>query len=80
MRADRLRRRVRPLGHASHRKFVETEGWTKKGSARGSGKAGDHYRYNVTQATGEVLTTCVFHGAGQINDLELMANIGKQST
>lgn len=66
---------MRPLTHAAHRRFVETEGWTKKGTARGSRKTGDHYRYNLTLATGEVLTTRVSHGAGQINDPKLIAAI-----
>ncbi len=66
---------MRPLTHAAHRKFVETEGWTKKGTARGSGKAGDRHRYNLTLATGQVLTTRVSHGAGQIDDPKLIAAI-----
>lgn len=66
---------MRPLTHAAHRKFVETEGWTKKGTARGTGKTGDHCRYNLTLATGDVLTTRVLHGSGQINDPKLIAAI-----
>ena len=66
---------MRPLTHAAHRRFVETEGWTKKGTARGSRMTGDHYRYNLTLATGEVLTARVSHGAGQINDPKLIAAI-----
>lgn len=66
---------MRPLTHAAHRKFVETEGWTKTGTARGSGRTGDHCRHNLTLATGEVLTTRVSHGAGQINDPKLIAAI-----
>ncbi len=66
---------MRPLTHAAHRKFVETEGWTKKGTARGSGRTGDHHRYNLALATGEVLTTRVSHGAGQVNDPKLITAI-----
>ena len=68
---------MRPLPHSAHRKFVETEGWEKKkkGTARGSGKTGDHHRYQLRLATGEVLTTRVSHGSGQINDPNLVAAI-----
>lgn len=66
---------MRPLTHSAHRKFVETEGWTKKGTARGSGRTGDHHRYNLTLPTGDVLTTRVSHGSGQINDPKLVAAI-----
>jgi hypothetical protein len=66
---------VKPLPHSAHRKFVETEGWERKGTSRGSGKTGDHYRYNLCLATGDVLTTRVSHGSGQINDPKLIAAI-----
>jgi hypothetical protein len=66
---------VKPLPHSAHRKFVETEGWEKKGTARGSGKTGDRYRYNLRLATGNVPTTRVSHGSGQINDPKLVAAI-----
>jgi hypothetical protein len=66
---------VKPLPHSAHRKFVEIEGWEKKGTARGSGKTGDHYRYNLRLATGDVLTIRVSHGSGQINDPKLVAAI-----
>lgn len=66
---------MRPLPHWAHRKFVETEGWERKGTARGSGKTGSHYRYSLTLATGDVLTTRISHGAGQINDPKLVAAI-----
>lgn len=66
---------MRPLPHSAHRKFVETEGWEKKGTARGSGKTDDHYRYNLRLATGDVLTTRVSHCSGQINDPKLVAAI-----
>lgn len=66
---------MKPLPHSAHRKFVETEGWEKKGTARGAGKTGDHYRYNLHLATGDVLTTRVSHGSGQINDPKLIAAI-----
>lgn len=66
---------MRPLPHAAHRKFVETEGWTKKGTSRGSGKTGDHHRYNLTLANGDVLTTRVSHGPGQMDDPGVVAAI-----
>lgn len=66
---------MKPLPHSAHRKFVETEGWERKGTARGSGKTGDHYRYNLRLATGDVLTTRVSHGSGQIYDPELITAI-----
>lgn len=66
---------MKPLPHSAHLKFVQTEGWQKKGTARGSGKTGDHHRYSLTLATGDVLTTRVSHGAGQINDPKLVAAI-----
>lgn len=66
---------MRPLTHAAHRRFVQTEGWTRRGTARGSGKTGDHYRYNLALATGDVLTTRVSHGTGQIHDPKLIAVI-----
>jgi hypothetical protein len=66
---------MRPLPHSAHRRFVETEGWEEKGTARGSGKTGDHHRYQLRLANGEVLTTRVSHGSGQINDPNLVAAI-----
>jgi len=66
---------VRPLPHAAHRKFVETEGWVKKGTSRGSGKTGDHYRYHLTLSNGDVLTTRVSHGPGQMDDPKVVAAI-----
>ena len=66
------------LSHSEHRKFVETEGWEKKGTARGSAKTGDHDRYTLRLATGHVLSTRVSHGAGQINDRNLVAKIFRE--
>lgn len=66
---------MRPLPHRAHRTFVETEGWTKKGTARGSAKSGDHDRYNLTLANGDVLTTRVSHGPGQMDDPRVVAAI-----
>ncbi|MHB8318889.1 MAG: cytotoxic translational repressor of toxin-antitoxin stability system [Acidimicrobiales bacterium] len=57
------------------RKFVETEGWTQKGAARGRSKTGDHFRYTLTLATGEVLYTRVSHGSGQLDDPKIVAHI-----
>jgi hypothetical protein len=66
---------VRPLPHSAHRKSVETEGWEDKGTARGPSKTGDHYRYELVLASGDVLTTRVSHGRGRINDPKLVAAI-----
>lgn len=65
----------RPLSYEDHRKFVETEGWTKKGTASGSAKTGDHFRYSFRLPNGEVLQTRVSHGSGAINDPSLVAAI-----
>lgn len=65
----------RPLSHANHLRFVETEGWSKKGTSRGGAKTGDHHRYSLRLSTGEVLQTRVSHGAGPINDPSLVASI-----
>ncbi|MHB1497541.1 MAG: cytotoxic translational repressor of toxin-antitoxin stability system [Acidimicrobiales bacterium] len=64
-----------PLPHPAHRKFVETEGWENKGTARGPSKTGDHYRYELVLASGDVLITRVSHGQGQINDPKPVAAI-----
>ena len=66
---------MRPLSHADHRKFVETEGWTKKGPARSKRKTGDHHRYTLTLTTGDMLYTRVSHGSGQIENPDLVATI-----
>jgi hypothetical protein len=66
---------MRPLAHADHRKFVETEGWTKKGTATSSKKTGDHFRYTLTLSTGDVLFTRVSHGSGQLDDAKLIKAI-----
>lgn len=66
---------MRSLTHAAHRKFVETEGWEKKGTAGGKKKAGDHHRYTPRLATGEVLYTRVSHGAGQLDDPNVTAAV-----
>lgn len=65
----------RPLSHSDHRKFVETEGWVKKGTARSGKKSGDHFRYSLKLSTGEVLATRVSHGSGSIDDADLVAKI-----
>lgn len=65
---------MRPLTHAAHRKFVETEGWTKKPNARGK-KTGDHHRYTLQLATGDILYTRVSHGAGQLDDPNTIAAV-----
>lgn len=66
---------MRPLAHADHLKFVETEGWVKKTKARAGAKTGDHQRYTLTLATGEVLYTRGSHGSGQIDDPGLVAAV-----
>ena len=66
---------MRPLTHADHRKFVETEGWTKKGTASSSKKTGDHFRYTLTLSTGDVLFTRISHGSGQLDDPKLIGEI-----
>jgi hypothetical protein len=66
---------MRPLAHADHRKFVETEGWAKKGTATSSKKTGDHFRYTLTLSTGDVLFTRVSHGSGQLDDAKLIKAI-----
>jgi hypothetical protein len=66
---------MRPIPHRDHLKFVENEGWTPKGTARGTGKQGDHKRYTLTLATGEVLYTRVSHGGGQIDDPKVVKQI-----
>lgn len=66
---------MRPIPHRDHLKFVENEGWTPKGTARGTGKKGDHKRYTLTLATGEVLYTRVSHGGGQIDDPKVVKQI-----
>jgi hypothetical protein len=65
----------RPLSHADHLKFVQTEGWVKKGSARGRTKTGDHHRYVLRLSTGEVLSTRVSHGSGGIGDQQIVSTI-----
>ncbi len=66
---------MKPLSHTDHLTFVETEGWQKKGTARSTRKAGDHHRYTLTLATGDILHTRVSHGSGAINDPNLVAAI-----
>jgi hypothetical protein len=63
-----------PLPHRAHKKFVETEGWECKGRVR-AGSTGDHFRYTFTLDTGVVLYTKVSHGAGEIGDPDLVAQI-----
>lgn len=69
---------MRPLRHADHRRFVETEGWVKKATATAGSKTGDHWRYTLRLATGEYLYTRVSHGRGSINDPDLVATIFRE--
>jgi hypothetical protein len=66
---------MRPLPHAAHRKFVETEGWDRKGKARRPGATGDHFRYTLTLANGDVLSTRVSHGSGQLDNQKVVAHV-----
>lgn len=66
---------MRPLTHAAHRKFVETEGWEKKGTATGKKKSGDHHRYTLRLATGDILYTRVSHGTGQLDNPNTVAAV-----
>lgn len=66
---------MRPLTYADHRKFVEIEGWKKKGTTSSSKKTGNHLRYTLTLSTGDVLFTRISHGSGQINDAKLIREI-----
>lgn len=66
---------MRPLPYAALRRFVETERWTAKGRARRPGATGDHHRYTLVLATGEVLTVRISHGTGQYDDAKLIAAI-----
>jgi len=65
----------RPLAHADHLTFVETEGWQRRGTARGRGRTGDHVRYVLRLADGDVLMTRVSHGSGSVDDPNLVAAI-----
>ena len=47
-------------------RFCEVEGWYDRDARRGR-PTGDHYRYGFDLPTGEVLTTKVSHGKGQIS-------------
>lgn len=65
---------MRPLPHRAHRKFVDTEGWTKKTKAN-SKKTGDDHRYELELATGDVLSTRISHGSGSIEDPNVVAAV-----
>ncbi len=65
---------MRPLTHAAHTKFVETEGWTKRKKASGK-KGGDHDRYTLQLANGDTLYTRVSHGAGQLDNPNTIAAV-----
>ncbi len=65
---------MRPIPHRAHKKFVETEGWEKKSSS-GTQKTGDHPRYTLRLATGDVLYTRVSHGSGSLDDLNTVAAV-----
>ncbi|MFN8036760.1 MAG: cytotoxic translational repressor of toxin-antitoxin stability system [Acidimicrobiia bacterium] len=66
---------MRPLPYSALRTFVETEGWTPKGTARGTKKQGDHERYTLALADGTVLATRISHGGGQYDDPSMVSHI-----
>jgi hypothetical protein len=66
---------MRPLKHADHRKFVETEGWNKTRTASSNKKTGNHFRYTLTLSTGDILYTRISHGSGQLDDAKLIGAI-----
>lgn len=66
---------MRPLTHSAHKRFVETEGWERLGTARKRSGTGDHHRYKLPLANGEILYTRVSHGSGQLDDAQLIARI-----
>ncbi len=65
----------RPLSNADHHKFVQTEGWEQKGTAKSARKTGDHSRYTLRLNNGEVLSIRVSHGGGSLNDPMLVAGV-----
>jgi hypothetical protein len=69
---------MRPLRHADHHKFVEVEGWERKGTSRAASRVGDHHRYFLRLANGDILRTRVSHGSGSINDPHLVALIFRE--
>ena len=69
---------LRPLTHVDHKRFVEGEGWEKKGPAKGKAKKGDHFRYSLRLSSGEILHTRVSHGSGATNDPSLVAAIFRE--
>jgi len=69
---------ARPLTHVDHKRFVEVEGWEKKGTAKGKAKKGDHFRYSLRLNSGEILHTRVSHGSGATNDPYLVAAIFRE--
>ena len=69
---------MRPISHAAHKKFVDVEGWSVAGTGRSKAKTGDHFRYTLTLADGDVLFTRVSHGTGEIGDPGRIAHILRQ--
>lgn len=66
---------MRPLPYSALRKFVKTEGWTKSGTVKGKNKTGDHFRYTLALADGDILYTRISHGSGQFDDPNVVAAI-----
>lgn len=60
--------------NADLRRFVENEGWQDKDKKSGK-KKGDHHRYTLVLATGDVLFTRISHGSGAVDDPALFAEI-----
>lgn len=60
--------------NAELRTFVDNEGWQDKDKKSGR-KTGDHHRYTLVLATGDVLYTRISHGSGGVDDPALFAEI-----
>jgi hypothetical protein len=60
--------------YQEHRRFVEVEGWQDKDKASLKRK-GDHHRYTLTLANGDMLYTRVSHGRGQYRNPGMFAHI-----
>lgn len=68
---------MRPLPYAALRKFLKTEGWERRGTTRSprGQRGGDHERYTLTLADGDVLYTRISNGRGQYDDAPLITMI-----
>lgn len=59
-----------PLKHSDHKKFVETEGWAEMKAISGGHR--DHFRCQLTLATGDILYARVSHGTGQLDSADVV--------